>query len=103
MERTQHCIHHIHMQDKHKQLLDWIDQFIESQVFVATCVLAEKSDNKQREFLDQFDTYCRSLIFHMQDDTPNTHRIGQEIENIGAHVATYLMECDASGIFNDLE
>lgn len=91
------------MQDKHSQLLDWIDQFIESQVFIATCVLAEKSDNKQRRFLDQFDTHCRSLMFHMQDESTNQHRVEQEIESMGAAVAAYLMECDMDDTFSSLE
>ncbi len=86
------------MIDKHDewaQILDWIDTFIESSLFIATCLYARKKpDSPENVFLMQFDTYCQSLMFHMQKGD-NKHRVQKEIEAMGKLVTDYLAYCDS--------
>ena len=81
--------------DEWGKILDWIDNFIESSIFMATCLYAQKKpDSKEHEFIVQFDTYCQSLMFHMKKGD-NLHRVQKEIEQMGKLVTDYLAYCDS--------
>ena len=71
-------------------ILSWIESFIESSLFVATCLYAQKKkDSVEQKFLEDFDMTCQSLMFHITNSTDAT-KINSEIENLKVVVTNYL-------------
>lgn len=83
------------MGDKYTDILDWVDRFIESELFVATCLYAyRKEDSVENRFLQQFDIQCKSMMFHMKSQDACGHRVRLEIDQLHKLVKDYLKYCD---------